>query len=232
MKLSLSFDDGCKEDLILAEKLSKLDIQATFFIPKNNIEGRKTLNKYDIKEIDNMGHQVESHSLDHIYLTKLDLDKAFNQIVGGKKYLEDILGKEVNGFCFPGGKYNRGLIKLLKKTNIRYARTVHNLHFIKSGFLVNPSMQFFPHTPKSIFINYIKKLPISSTQIFLKTFLIKDIEQRAKETFSIAKRSQKRNFFHLWCHSWELVDYQLLNKYMFFIESLKENSLKSDWTVL
>ena len=41
MKLSLSFDDGCKEDLILAEKLSKLDIQATFFIPKNNIEGRK-----------------------------------------------------------------------------------------------------------------------------------------------------------------------------------------------
>ena len=93
--LLVSIDDGYPVDLILAESLARLDIRATFFIPRKNCEGLKVLRPSEIKEINAMGHEIGSHTFNHRYLDALPMPEAKVEILDGRKYLEDILGKSV-----------------------------------------------------------------------------------------------------------------------------------------
>ncbi len=82
----------------LAALLTKYNIAGTFYIPRNNSEGRPVIQKRELVELAT-AFEIGGHTRDHMELTRLGREEAQDQIVDGKNYLEDALGHKVNGFC-------------------------------------------------------------------------------------------------------------------------------------
>ncbi len=141
-----SIDDGHPLDLRTAELLHKHGLSGTFFVPIRNCEGDAVLSDAHIREL---GRQFEigSHTYDHCYLKKVDIWQAYHQINDGKKYLEDVLGAPVHGFCYPGGRYRRRDIELVRACRFTYARTTMNLCFDAGHrpYEMPTTVQFYPH---------------------------------------------------------------------------------------
>jgi len=154
---SCSLDDGNPSDMRAADLLKKYALNATFFIPINNREGRKVLAQSDIREL---SHEFEigSHTYDHCFLKDLSMKDAKFQVLEGKKKLEDILGKAVFGFCYPGGKYRREHTELVKEAQFHYARTTTKLCFETGDdpFEMRTTFQFYAHDRNVYLRNFIK----------------------------------------------------------------------------
>ncbi len=129
-----------KKVLMLKKKLNYLVkdsskiIGQTFnhFIKKNRqkkIFKNFYLNLGQIKEMDKMGMCIGSHSHSHQILNNLDFKKQALEIKKSKEFLNHLLKKKINHFCFPyGGKesYNRNTIKILNRLKFDYSFTVEN----------------------------------------------------------------------------------------------------------
>lgn len=141
-----SIDDGHPSDMKMAELLKKHGLSGTFFLPVKNCEGDAVLSDASIREI---GHHFEigSHTYDHRYLKKVDIWQSYHQINDGKKYLEDLLGQSVKGFCYPGGRYGHRDVELVRACGFSYARTTMNLCFDVGNrpYEMPTTLQFYPH---------------------------------------------------------------------------------------
>ncbi len=141
-----SIDDGHPSDMRTAELLQKHGLSGTFYVPIRNCEGDAVLADDKIREL---GRQFEigSHTFDHRYLKKIDIWQAYHQINDGKKRLEDVLGERVNGFCYPGGRYTRRDVELVKACGFTYARTTMNLCFAvgTQPYEMPTTLQLYPH---------------------------------------------------------------------------------------
>ncbi|HJW57789.1 MAG TPA: polysaccharide deacetylase family protein [Burkholderiaceae bacterium] len=154
---SCSIDDGHPFDTRAAELLEKNGLNATFFIPIKNRECMKVMTKSEICEI-GQRFEIGSHTYDHCFLKDLPISEARRQIYEGKIHLENILGKKVNGFCYPGGKYRSEHADIVASAGFRYARTTVNL-CLDAGdrpFEMPTTCQFYPHNRDVYLRNFIK----------------------------------------------------------------------------
>jgi len=196
-----SIDDGHPSDLKTAELLSKHGLSGTFFVPIRNCEGDAVLPDEEIRELGRR-FEIGSHTMDHRYLKKVDIWHAYHQIMDGKKYLEDVLGRPVNGFCYPGGRYKRRDVELVHACRFTYARTTMNLCFGAGNrpFEMPTTLQFYPHD-RSVYIrnfagsgNWLDRA--AGLQLALQHG---DWIKRLYAMFDYAVRT--RGVFHLWGHS-------------------------------
>lgn len=84
------------------------------------------LSKKDIKYISNLGMIVGCHTHSHHLLSNLSYRNQSIEIRKSKKFLNNLLNKEIKFFCYPyGNKYsfNKNTIKLLKKNKFSYSFT-------------------------------------------------------------------------------------------------------------
>jgi len=141
-----SIDDGHPADMKTAELLHKHGLNGTFFIPIKNCEGDAVLTSSQIRELGRR-FEIGSHTYDHCYLKTVDIWQAYHQIYDGKKELEDLLGNPVNGFCYPGGRYRRRDVELVRACRFTYARTTMNLCFEPGAqpYEMPTTVQFYPH---------------------------------------------------------------------------------------
>ena len=126
--LLLTFDDGFKSNIHVAEKiLKKLNIKAIFFIPlkfllikskKNKIDflkaNLKIKNIYknmnnmdinDLKKLINLKHSIGAHTFSHINLKKINNNKKLKfEIIESANKLEKKLNIKVNYFAFNFGR--------------------------------------------------------------------------------------------------------------------------------
>jgi peptidoglycan/xylan/chitin deacetylase (PgdA/CDA1 family) len=152
-----SIDDGHPLDLKTAELLDKHGLKATFFVPIKNREGLQVMPRERLRDLSQQ-FEIGSHTYDHCYLRDLDVRRTYYQIAHGKSRLEDLIGNEVAGFCYPGGKYRDKDIALVKACGFRYARTTANL-FLDAGrrpFEMPTTVQFYPHRPEVYVRNFIR----------------------------------------------------------------------------
>ncbi|MFK0161946.1 polysaccharide deacetylase family protein [Rhizobium sp. NPDC090279] len=56
-----------------------------------------------LKHWHSLGHEVGSHTLDHVRLPRLPMEEARRQITHSREMLEDLLDEGVSSFCFPYG---------------------------------------------------------------------------------------------------------------------------------
>ena len=85
------------------------------------------LNKKEIKYLSSLGMIIGSHSESHTLLSRLSYDKQFKEIKNSKTFLEKIINKNIDTFCYPyGGKisYNNNTLKILKKLKFKLAYSV------------------------------------------------------------------------------------------------------------
>ena len=155
--LPTSWDDGHPADMRLAALLTKYNIAGTFYIPRNNSEGRPVIQKRELVELAT-AFEIGGHTRDHMELTRLGREEAQDQIVDGKNYLEDALGHKVNGFCYPRGGYNSAIKSQVRQAGFVYGRTIKNLYCNSESdpFEIPTTAQFYPHTKVTYLKNHLK----------------------------------------------------------------------------
>lgn len=198
---SCSIDDGHPSDMKAFEMLARHGLNATFFVPIRNREGMPVLPAADLREIASR-FEIGSHTYDHCYLNKLEFAVAQYQVIEGRKRLEDVLGRNVPGFCYPGGKYRRAHAELLRQAGFSYARTTTNLCF-ESGqrrFEMPTTLQFYPH-PRSVYLrNFIKGGRWHKRQAGLRLALQHD--DWIVRLYALFSHARKHGgVFHLWGHA-------------------------------
>src|ERR1019366_5923865 len=119
--LTLSIDDGHPTDLRAAELVASYGLRATFYVPARNHE-RPVMSVAEIRELSTM-FEIGSHTLNHRRVNRLTDSEARVEIDDGKKWLEDVLSREVVSFCYPGGKYNQRTGQIVKDAGFIGART-------------------------------------------------------------------------------------------------------------
>jgi peptidoglycan/xylan/chitin deacetylase (PgdA/CDA1 family) len=103
----LTFDDGGKSALLIAEHLEKYNLKGHFFITTSLIGDKYFLGKDEIIDLYNRGHIIGSHSHSHPNVFKsLDYDKMVFEWSRSKSILEDILNTKIKTCSIPGGDAN------------------------------------------------------------------------------------------------------------------------------
>lgn len=191
--VTTSWDDGHKLDLKLAMLLKKYGIKGTFYISPENREFKKSdlLTNQEIKTLA-QDFEIGTHTMTHPVLTKISLLHAEKEIRDSKKYLENILNKKINAFCYPGGKFNYAVREMVSNSGLKMARTTKRFADNIGGdpFSLPTTVHVYTH------LQDLFNVP----NIFsYKTFLW---DRLAKLHFDTVYKHG--GVFHLWGHAWEI----------------------------
>ena len=208
--ITTSWDDGHALDLRLAELLDKYSIKATFYVPLNNAEHPVM----QPSELDVLADKFEigGHTVNHIYLNTLGEEEARYEVAECKTILQDRLGRTVDAFCYPGGKYSQRDIRLVSEAGFLFGRTTRLLHTSSAieTRLMDTSMQAFHHSSVTLTKHCLKAgfvLPIVEQLFFYKGN--KNFPLLAEVLMN--KILSNGGVFHLWGHSWEIEEFGLWN---------------------
>lgn len=123
--VTTSWDDGHILDIKLANLLKKYAIKGTFYIsPEDNRRSvEERLNKEQILEL-SKSFEIGGHTMTHVQLDQISIEKARIEIKESKQFLESIVGRSIKSFCYPWGKYNLEHIHEIEKAGFNVGRTV------------------------------------------------------------------------------------------------------------
>ena len=99
------------------------------------------LNKKEIKYLKSLGMVIGSHSESHTLLSRLSYRDQFKELNNSKIFLEKIINKNIDTFCYPyGGKtsYNSNTLKILKKLKYKLAYSVEYRDIFLNDIQKNP----------------------------------------------------------------------------------------------
>lgn len=124
IEIRLTFDDGgISFHSLIAPVLEKYGFKGFFFISTDFIGTKGFLNKIQIKDLHNRGHQIGPHSCSHPRdMTKLPSDDLYSEWKNSKNIIEQIINKKVNIASIPSGFYNNKVIKIMSEIGI------HNIY--------------------------------------------------------------------------------------------------------
>ena len=130
--LSFSYDDGVSADKKLVKILDKYGLKATFNLNNplfdcENWHGRMD-EEETFKTFSGGNHEVAIHGARHIFLDKVPLAEAVNEVLQNRLYLENKFGKIVRGMAYAYNGYNDKIIEMLKTLDVAYARTTESSH--------------------------------------------------------------------------------------------------------
>ena len=218
MRLEVSIDDGYPLDLYIAQKLSELNVRATFYVPAKNIEGLPTLTQQELRQIAQLGHEIGGHTYNHRYLNNLTDNLAIQEIRSGIEYIQDVTSCEVKNFCLPGGKFPKN-IAILDQFSFQKIRTTRNMNFDNMNRIFDPSYQFYPHSKYGIFVNATKQLRVSRLIHASRYCRIRD-NNNLPDMSKNPQFLKNKKVIHVWCHSWELEKLGLIDKFLTHIKVL------------
>ncbi len=126
--LTMSYDDGVKQDRRLIEIFNKYGIKGSFHLNGGCLgqvhnPARPRHSAEEIKDV-YAGHEVSCHGYTHPFFEKIAQMELIHEILDDKKALESACGYVVRGLSYPYGTYNASVIDTLKKLGMNYARTV------------------------------------------------------------------------------------------------------------
>jgi len=221
--ITTSWDDGNASDLRLAELLDKYNFKGTFYVPIRNAE-HSVMNSSDLSVIANK-FEIGGHTVNHIYLNTLGMTDARYEVEECKTMLQDRLGRTVDAFCYPGGKYSQRDIDLVSRSGFLFGRTTRLLHTSTSiqPQLMDTSMQAYHHSSATLTKHCLKNgflLPIVQQLFFYK--VNKNFPGLADTLMNRIFRSG--GVFHLWGHSWEIDQFRLWNELEMILKMLAFNN--------
>jgi len=202
--ITTSWDDGHPLDLKLARLLANYGLKGTFYVPTEYSEW-PLMTRSEILELDRMGMEIGSHTVNHAILPQLTEPHARRELTDSRKTLEDLLGKPVPAFCFPKGRFNSRTCSLVREAGYKLARTTVGFRTAR-GFdpsCMPVSLQFVPH-PRSIHVRHaLKDANVKGLLNWLRVCKLgTDLEQLCVTMMKSA--AADGGLFHIWGHSWEV----------------------------
>ena len=165
--VGLTFDDGY--DNFLSSALPVLDsfgFSATVFVvagmlgqqndwehfydPKPQLE---LLSASGVREISERGMEVGSHSMSHARLNEVHPEQLQSEVIDSRKILSEVVGREVDGFCYPYGALDGAAIDAVRSAGYDYACAVDE----RSGW-GNYSLPRVPVYERDGFLRFAAKL--------------------------------------------------------------------------
>jgi peptidoglycan/xylan/chitin deacetylase (PgdA/CDA1 family) len=114
--VGLTFDDGYADFLDHAVPvLARHGMTATLYVVAGLLGGQndwddgprlELLDAHGVRAVAEAGHEVGSHTLTHVRLAGADAGTLAREIAGSRRVLEDVLQREVPGFCYPWGNFD------------------------------------------------------------------------------------------------------------------------------
>ena len=201
--VTTSWDDGDCADLKLAELLHAKGIRGTFYVPINYRD--HSLDHSELRTLASAGFEIGAHGFSHKPLCGLPIQRLAQEVRPCRRILEDILGKEVEMFCYPRGRYDAKVVRALEEAGYRGARTVRMLttRGAFSPFEMPTTLQAFPHGLWTYLKNVARGRSLESLQSLL--FQV----PRARSWLALGKRLfdavlENGGVWHLYGHSWEI----------------------------
>lgn len=186
MRIEWSFDDGLREDLIIADLFRRYKIfNVTFYIPSNTELTRGEI--FDLSRDFEIGGHTVSHFQDMKLLGK---DLLKREIEDNKQWLEEIIGRKITKFCYPRGRYDARVMKAVEKAGYTEARTTQVLSTDLGGFNKHTTVHFYPRAEYRI----ERKNPFEIAKFYITSG--KDFE-----------------IIRLWGHSRELIEHDYLDDF-------------------
>jgi peptidoglycan/xylan/chitin deacetylase (PgdA/CDA1 family) len=120
----LTFDDGYDDNYSNAYQLLRArNLAATFFIITDYVGEEGYLTWPQIVAMSRDGFSIEAHGRTHLDLSMLGPGDTQWQIAGSKAALEAKLGRAVNFYCYPSGRYTAQTVAILSSNNYKAAVT-------------------------------------------------------------------------------------------------------------
>ena len=104
----LTFDDGYEDNYTdLFPLLKKYNVKATIFMITGSLGEPYYLNTQQLQEMAASGLvSFQSHTISHPYLSELTEEQLQTELLGSKRELAKLTGKEPFVLCYPTGKYS------------------------------------------------------------------------------------------------------------------------------
>jgi peptidoglycan/xylan/chitin deacetylase (PgdA/CDA1 family) len=201
--VTISVDDGHPTDLRTAELLTKYGLKATFYVPAQNPE-RIVISEDGLREIAK-AFELGGHTMGHVVLNSVPREQAWAEITECKRWLEDLSGRRVSSFCYPRGKFDRGIAELVRKAGFSGARTCFfNLNeFPRDPFLWGVSSHAHPHSHANQMKHALWEGNFAGAWNYWRTHR-GEREWAPHFRSALEHVSQHGGIAHLYMHSWEI----------------------------
>lgn len=148
--VTLSYDDGVRQDRKLLKILNQYGLKCTFNINSGCFEPTA---KFDAAEgrmseeeilafVKDLPHEIALHGLYHEWDHLLPNNMMADEIIQDRKNLEKLTGKITRGMAYPFGALNDRLVECLKMCGIVYSRTTaasENFNLPEDWLRLNPT---------------------------------------------------------------------------------------------
>ena len=187
--VTLSYDDGVREDKHLIEIMNKNGLKGTFNI-NSELFGKspeeRRMTKEEVLELfTDSPHEVAIHGAKHLSLAEVDEAIATRDVIKDREQLDELFGRIIKGMAYSNGSYNTQTVEILKNCGISYARTT----VATEGFSVPDDWLMMPTTCHH---NHPQLMELA------KQFL-----QAEESRYHWVNRPM---LFYLWGHSYEFED--------------------------
>jgi peptidoglycan/xylan/chitin deacetylase (PgdA/CDA1 family) len=121
----LTFDDGYVDNYVEALPILKeFEFKATIFVITNLVDKVPDyMNSKQLKEMQDNGIDIESHTANHEHLKELTYEKQVKTLQDSKDSLEKILNKEIQYLAYPFGEYSKETLKAVSQVGYKMAIT-------------------------------------------------------------------------------------------------------------
>jgi len=122
----ITSDDGYEDNYQNAFPiLKKYGFSATLFVITDQIGKQGFCSWEQLKEMQNNGIDIGSHTKTHPYLPQVNEEKLRKEIFESKKEIENKLGKKISLFCYPNGGYSSKIQDLVRQAGYSAAFTTN-----------------------------------------------------------------------------------------------------------
>ena len=169
--LTFSYDDGVSADRRLIELFNKYGLKATFNLNSLLFDCKEWHGRMDEEQTwstyADQPHEIALHGARHIFLDKVPLAEAVNEIVQNRVYLENKFGRIVRGLAYAYNGYNQDVIEVLPALGVAYARTTEDSFLFsvpEHFYLWHPTCHHRIPQFKALTDSFLKCSPLDETK--------------------------------------------------------------------
>ncbi|MDZ4227082.1 MAG: polysaccharide deacetylase family protein [Patescibacteria group bacterium] len=212
--VTTSWDDGDALDMRVAEMLDRFGVKGTFYIPREY--GSRHISDDRLRALAKR-HEIGSHTLTHPNMTTISREQKYAEASGSRKWLEDITGKPVEMFCYPGGQYDEETIDVVREAGYKGARTA-KLPVVPHPFdphRLGVSLTFFPRPfTRADYGRAAYRRLLAPMAPVLPAFVSGESWQKyssfGQRIIDLFEKAHRENgVFHIYGHSWANTRYGL-----------------------